>query len=111
VVFGTICRFFSDTDGILLCFRKTLYREKPTEQLYIGTRMTYKFGRIANFGARVLNRTVRKNHPITTDYVVTFAKLYELNKRRNRMIESSLSYGLLLFCVGICITMIYLLFV
>ena len=111
VVFGTICRFFSDTDGILLFFRKTLYREKPTEQLYIGTRMTYKFGRIANFGVKVLNRTVRKNHPVTTDYVVTFAKLYELNKRRNRMIESSLSYGLLLFCVGICITMIYLLFV
>lgn len=111
VVFGTICRFFSDTDGILLFFRKTLYREKPTEQLYIGTRMTYKFGRIANFGVRVLNRTVRKKRPITTDYVVTLARLYELNKRRNRMIESSLSYGLLLFCVGICITMIYLLFV
>ena len=110
VVFGTICRFFSDTDGILLFLRRTLFREKPTEQLYIGTRMTYKFGRIANFWVRVLNRTVRKHHPITTDYVVTFAKLYELNKQRNRMIVSSLSYGLLLFCVGICITMIYLLF-
>ena len=111
VVFGTICRFFSETDTILLLFRKTVYKEKPTEQLYIGTRMTYRFGRIANFGVRVLNRTIRKKQPITTDYVVSFAELYELNKRRNRMIESSLSYGLLLFCVGICITMIYLLFV
>jgi len=134
-LFGTLCKFFAETlpealakvvmlvvtvvvrlfseglDRGLLLLRKTLYHEKPTEQLYIGTRMTYRFGRMANIGAKILNRTVRRRHPITTDYVVTFAELHEINKRRNRMIESSLSYALLLFCVGMCITMIYLLFV
>lgn len=106
-VLARVCDY--GLDSLLLLFRKTTYRELPTEKLYIGTRMTYRFGRIANFGVRVLNRTVRRNHPVKKDYVVVFAELYELNKRRNRMLESSLSFGLLMFCVGMCATMIYLL--
>lgn len=110
-VTALIVRIFDrSTDGILLGLRKSVYKELPTEHLYIGTRMTTHFGRIANFGVRMLNRTIWKNNQITTDYRLVFAELYELNKRRNRMLESTLSFGLLMFCVGLCATMIYLLF-
>lgn len=132
-VFGAVCSFFgnlfdtvivkglvfigsffarafgSGTDSILLGLRKTVYRENPTERRYIGTRATFFFGRCANKLSRFFNKLFRKNKPVTKDYVVIFAENHEINRRKTHLIESSLSFGLLMFCVGLIITMIYLL--
>ena len=110
IFLSVLARVFGEgTDLLTLALRKTLYKENPTEHRYIGTVETTKLGRAANAVERFLNRTVRKKHPKNVDHVVAYAEELELTRRKMHMLESSLSFGILMFCIGFCITMIYLL--
>lgn len=109
-VFGTLARAISSLlDLILLGLRKTVYKENPTDSKYIGTPITYFFGRMLNGCVYLLNKTCCKSKPIEKDFVVVFAEDVEIDRRKLRMIEGSLSFGLMMFCIGLCVTMIYLL--
>ena len=61
------------------------------------------------FIKNVLNRTIRRKNPIERSFVVTFAEWEEVFRRTNRLISVSLSFGLMLAAIGLCLTLVYLL--
>ncbi len=100
----------SMVDGMVLLLKNTLFR-KPGKQTHItvGTRFTYALGRLFDMGAVVLNKTIRRSNPITTDFVYVFAAAYdELTDSTHRLVRS-VSFGLLLMCIGLYLAFTYLL--
>ena len=57
----------------------------------------------------MLNKTVWRSMPRMTDFRHRFALKYASFKENMVFIERSLSYGLILFSVGLCAVLIYLL--
>ncbi len=96
-------------DGFILLTRKTVYsdlKEKswvPRE--YITSVMA---GMALNAGAKVLNHTVRRRHPITEDYVYVMAERKRIASESNRVSSASVSYSLLLFGIGIIFVVGYI---
>ena len=97
-------------DGFVVLMRKTLYRDshgvmEPEE----GNEVTHAFGVFLNRLEDFLNRSVWKNHPRRKDLEHWLVLKYVSFKENTGFIERSLSYGLILFCLGLCGTLIYLL--
>ena len=111
VMLGGAAASFLDVgvDTIVVILRKTVYRDspQPTEPEE-GNVMTNFFGRIVNRIMWILNLSVRRNNPNTTDYTHRYALAYESFKENTSLISRSLSYGLILFCIGLLMTLIYL---
>ncbi len=108
--FSRICDSFAD--GVVVLLRKTIYRDKPLPfELTEGTLFTYQLGRLLNkieaWIEKKFPNEKRKHH----EFVHELAMIH-LEIRENRMvIARSLSFGLILFCVGLILTTIYLLLV
>ena len=99
---------FVDTWVVIL--RKTVYRDySKMGELKEGNGFTYVLGSIANFVCRFMNRTFWRRHPRKTDYRHKLALEYWRIRETNYLITRSLSYGLILFSIGLCATLIYLL--
>lgn len=97
-------------DGIVIMLRKTIYKDSLVQnEMDEGNSVTYALGTLFNRGEAVLNKTVWRSMPRTTDYRHRFALKYTSFKENLGFIERSLSYGLILFCVGLCAVLIYLL--
>lgn len=97
-------------DAIVVFLRKTIYRDSQIhKERDEGNGITYAFGSLFNTGEAVLNKTVWRSMPRMTDYRHRFALKYASFKENLGFIERSLSYGLILFCVGLCAVLIYLL--
>ena len=97
-------------DGTVLLLKGTLF-SKPAKQLPItvGTRFTYALGRLFDAVAALLNRTFRRRNPITTDFVYVFAAAWdELTDASHRLVRS-VSFGLMLLCIGLYLAFTYLL--
>ena len=113
-VLGFLCRILDTlTDGILIVFRKTIFRESPIpHEREQGTIFTDMAGSVGDFFHRLLNRTIRRKHPKTLarSYRQVIALKREEFRENNVLIARSLSFGLLLFCAGFLFTVIYLLF-
>ena len=98
------------TDGFVVFLRKTVYKDSPMErELEEGNEVTHAFGYFLNKLERFLNRTIWKNHPHKRDFEHWFALKLSSFQENTVFIERSLSYGLILFCLGLCGTLIYLL--
>lgn len=112
-VLGVICRIFDSLpDLLVVALRKTVYRDSPLPQeLAEGTVFTLAAGKILNLIRDIGNRTGNRKHPVKTDYVHVLAVKHEEIKENNMIIGRSLSFGLLLVCVGLCLTLIYILWV
>lgn len=110
-VCGVCCRVFdSAVDAAVVFLRKTVYRDsKLPEELEEGTALTHAAGCTVNVLQQVGNRTFWKRCPRDVDYEHRFALLHEELSEDSRIIGRSLSFGLLLFCVGLLLTVIYLL--
>lgn len=110
-VAGVVCRVLdSITDSIIVLLRKTIYKDsKPVQELEEGTRLTHVSGCLANGVQCAVNRTFLKKHPKEVDYEHKFALIHEEFSEDSTIISRSLSFGLLLFCVGLIITVVYLL--
>ena len=54
------------------------------------------------------NHTWRRRNPIKTDYVHWLAVCSDQITQNNRVITRSISFGLLLFGVGFCLMLFYL---
>ena len=108
--FSRICDSF--VDGVVVLLRKTVYRDMPLPfELSEGTLFTYQLGRLLNKIEGWLEKKFpskkRKHH----EFIHELAMIH-LEIRENRMvITRSLSFGLILFCVGLILTTIYLLMV
>ncbi len=110
-VCGVICRVFDSLPDLMVVgLRKSVYRDSPLpHELAEGTVFTLACGRVMNFIQGFVNRTLRRKNPVKKDYVHTFAVWHDRMRENNMIIARSLSFGLLLVCVGLCLTLIYIL--
>lgn len=98
------------TDAFVVLLRKTIYRDHTKMgELKEGNGLTYVLGCITNGICSILNRTFWRKHPKETDYKHKLALSYWSLRETVYLITRSLSYGLILFSIGLCATLIYLL--
>lgn len=105
-----VCRVFdSALDALVVLLRKTIYRDSPLPyELPEGNGFTLRAGRLLNFLQRMKNRILHRDGSGGRDYVHELAMKNEALKESNMIIQRSLSFGLLLFCIGLCLTLIYI---
>lgn len=110
-VAGGVCRVFDTVPDLLVVgLRKTVYRDSPLpHELPEGSVFTLMAGKVLNFFQNFANRTWRRKNPRTKDYVHILAVRRDELKESNMIIGRSLSFGLLLVCIGLCLTLIYIL--
>ncbi len=106
-----VCRIFDKiTDGIIWLIQKTVLREaRAKEPLPYGNKLTHCISIVLNCMAKVMNHTIRRKRPIRVSFEKRTAQKYEEFITTTRLFEKSVSYGLLMFCIGLFVTLIYLL--
>lgn len=109
-VCGTVCRIMdSFVDSVVVLLRKTLYRDSPLPHERLeGNVFTECLGRLMNAIQAIGNHTWRKDEPNHRDYVHLAAVRNEQFKETNHLIQRSLSFGLLLVCIGLALTLLYI---
>ena len=103
---------FHDTcdDPVINFMKKNVWNvPKAPDDFEEGNKLTYMIGRILNSIRNVLNLTLLRSDPCEKDFTHRLAMIYEGFKENTSLIARSLSYGLLLFCLGLCGTLVYLL--
>ncbi len=110
-VFGVICRALDSlVDGIVVLLRKTIYKDsKLPHELEEGTYITHLAGSFVNKLEGFANVTIWRKRPKKVDYTHKYAMIYEELSEDGTIVGRSLSFGLLLFCIGLIITVVYLL--
>ena len=108
--FGMLCRFLDSlVDTIVVVLRKTVYRdEKLPHERPEGNVFTHLAACTASFFEGLGNLLLRRKTPKRQDYEHKFALLHEEWSENAMMITRSMSFGLLLFCVGLILTVAYL---
>lgn len=97
-------------DAIVIILRKTIYKDSLIyKEIDEGNSVTVAMGRLFNNCKEMLNKTLWRRKPCKTDFVHLFALKYVSFKENFTFIERSLSYGLILFCFGLCAVLLYLL--
>ena len=111
LVFGILCRILdSIVDLLVVLLRKTLYRDSPLpSEREEGNMLTAATGRVLNGVQWLGNHTWKREHPAERDYVHLLAIKHAEIKEEGFIIRRSLSFGLLLFCVGLGLTLVYIL--
>lgn len=107
---GVLCRFLDSlVDTIVVVLRKTVYRDEklPLERPE-GNVFTHLAAFTASFFERLCNLLLRRKNPKKEDYEHKLALVHEEWRENNMMITRSMSFGLLLFCVGLILTVAYL---
>lgn len=109
-VFGVMFRVLDQLpDGIVAFLRRTIYQDsKQRVWDKVGTPFTYVLGVVFDEIAHMLNKTFLRRHPIQKSFVNGIAVAKKEGVLTVNMIIKSLSFGLMLFCIGLCITLIYL---
>lgn len=109
-VFGVACRILDSLlDLIIVFLRKTIYRDSPLpHERPEGNTLTTAIGKVMNGFQGIANVTWRRKNPVHKDYVHIAAVRNEEFKENNMIIQRSLSFGLLLFCIGLMLTLIYI---
>lgn len=97
-------------DAVILLLRKTFYRDSgdPVE-LEEGNMFTHIVGTFLNKVEELFNKTIWKKNKHSVDLEHRFVLKYTYFKENASVIGRSLSYGLVIFCIGLCVTLIYLL--
>ncbi len=111
-VFGFVCRVLdSIVDFIVVALRKTVFKDSEIpHELSEGNGVTLLLGNMADIMETVLNHTIRRRNPREhVDHPHTFAMKYEELVENEFIILRSMSFGLILFCLGLMVTVIYLL--
>lgn len=109
---GEVAAGLLDTlvDAVVVILRKTVYRDySKMGELKEGNGVTCFLGSLANLLCGMMNRTFWRKHPRETDYRHKLALEYWRIRETNYLITRSLSYGLILFSIGLCATLVYLL--
>ncbi len=97
-------------DAIVVILRKTVYKDSLAHrERDEGNGVTHALGTCFNKLCGALNKTAWRNKPKDVDFVHLFALKYVSFKENFTFIERSLSYGLILFCLGLCAVLLYLL--
>lgn len=113
LILRIVCRIGdSAVDWIILLLRKTVYRDrKIPHELAEGNLFTH------TLGVAMDDITLAKNHIKHREQKNKVSYAHKLAVRRDILLENSmiirrsLSFGLFMFCLGLCLTLIYLLFI
>ena len=110
-VAGTLCGIADVfVDGIVVLLRRTIYRDSPRPaELEEGNALTHGLGMLLNSVTKPLNKTVWRSREEKRDFEHWLVLKYSSFKENLTVIGRSLSYGLVLFCLGLCATLLYLL--
>lgn len=106
-----LTRFFAELpEHLVMLMRRIFFRKRRTRAaIPVGTPFTYACGMALNAVAAFLNRTLLRRKPLPTDFEVILAASWHELKEDTRALTVSVSFGLLLLCVGLFITCLYLL--
>lgn len=109
-VFGVLCRIPDClVDSIVVLLRKTVYKDsRLPHELEEGNAITHAMGVMANGLERAANAVIFRKHPKKVDYEHKYAMIYQEFSEVGTIISRSLSFGLMLFCIGLIITVVYL---
>ncbi len=109
-VFGFLCRVLDSlVDTVVVVLRKTIYKDsKLPQELAEGTPLSHMCACVAEWFQMLGNKTFNRKHPKNIDYDHKFAMFHEEWAENNAVIARSLSFGLLLFCIGLIFTVAYL---
>ena len=109
-VMGIICRILdSIVDTVVVILRRTVYRDKALSyELPEGNWLTHHIGNGIEKMHRIYCAAAKKNYE-PKNYEHKLAIKMTDFAENFRIIERSLSFGLFMFCVGLGLTMIYLL--
>ncbi|MFR2487945.1 MAG: complex I subunit 5 family protein, partial [Hungatella sp.] len=110
-VSSVVCRAMdSFVDGLILLARKTTHRQLPgTVKIRENDRLAYILGGMADEIAAWKGRRGRNIKTDRTSAIPRFIEAEEELKRTGKLVEESFSFGLMLFCIGLCLTLGYLL--
>ena len=90
--------------------RHTLLKKREHKSLPpVGTKLTWRMGTLLNGCARLMNKTIRRGHPITTDFRISLSEDRIRRSANTDRATGTMSYGLLLVGIGILIICIVLL--
>lgn len=108
---GILCRILdSAVDLIVVTLRRTLYRDSPLpRELPEGNAITAALGHVLNGIQWLGNHTWKRKFPTRREYVHLLAMKHTQFKEEGFIIRRSLSFGLLLFCLGLGLTLVYIL--
>ncbi len=112
-VFGFVCRILdSIVDFTVVALRRTVFKDSEIPcELSEGNGITLGLGRAADIAEAALNHTIWKRNPRKhVDHPHLFAMKYEELLENEFIILRSMSFGLILFCLGLMVTIVYLLF-
>jgi hydrogenase-4 component B len=99
-------------DGLVVLLRKTIYRDSPQpDELEEGNALTHVLGVTLNVLEELLNKTIWRHHEHKKDLEHWLVLKYAAFKENATIIGRSLSFGLVLFSVGLCATLLFLLVV
>ena len=109
IVTGVV-RFFAELpENIVMLGRKSIFSHRRTrKEIPVGNAVTWTLGRMLNGVARLLNATFLRRKPMRTDFEVVLAASWHEIKEHTRTLTVSVSFGLLLLCVGLLATCLYL---
>lgn len=109
-VCGIACRVFDCAlDTIVVVLRKTIYSDSPLPHIRPeGNAVTERMGKLFNGIQGITYALSRGKKQENKDYVHILAVKNEEFKETNRIIQRSLSFGLMLFGIGLCLTLIYI---
>ena len=98
------------TDAIVVLLRKTVYRDSQDKgELEEGNALTHVAGVSFNKLEDLLNKTIWRKHEHRKDLEHWFVLNWVAFKENSTVIGRSLSFGLVLFCIGLCATLVFLL--
>lgn len=91
--------------------RTVLSVRERVERLRVGNGVTWSVGRVMDGVVGRLNATVLRRRPIKRHFVSVFAGLWDGMADAVTRVTHTMSYGLVLFGLGLCATLIYLLMI
>ncbi len=101
----------SVTDALAYCIGRTvLSMRRPVDRTRVGNRVTYAVGSVADGVTEGLNRTLWRRNRIHHHFVGRMAGMWDGLMDGVRRVTHTMSYGLVLFGLGLCVTLLYLMF-
>lgn len=112
-VSAVLCRALDRIlDGSVVFARKTTHRQLKEDKIQVSrNRLAYWTGCFLEWNSDLLNKTVRRKRPVEKAYVRRLMEFEEKTVRTNRIINESLSFALLLVCIGLIVVLLYLLWI
>lgn len=103
LICGTVCRFLDRLlDTVIVILRKTIYKDSPIpHELEEGNAVTYAVGGFLDGVEKIFHKD--------TDHKHRLAMAYEDLSENSMIIGRSLSFGLFMACIGLILTLLYLL--